>query len=182
MRPGTPENSEKFQKLLGIKLEGDTYGEIARMFGLTAQDASLYDGISTGSLIRADLSIDDIMAVIGTGKLLRETPPADIGAELEKLSLGESPLFHFIMRGVLNLSLRASTSTDILMDALDQDLLSAILDRRNAHIVSLFEQRGDIKAVFIYGALHFEGIYTLLREQDRNWNIVDYTPLYPYVR
>ena len=164
-----------------MKLESDTYGQIARMFGLTAQEKSLYDGISTGSLISADISIDDIMTVIGTGKVIDDTPPADIATELEKLSLGESPLFHFIMRGMLNLSLRASTSTDILMDSLDQDLIAVILDRRNAHVVNLFKQRNDTKAVFVYGALHFDGIYTLLRQNDPNWNIIDFSPLYPYV-
>jgi hypothetical protein len=67
------------------------------------------------------------------------------------------------------------------MDSLDQDLISAILDRRNTHLVTLFKQRNDTKAVFVYGALHFDGVYALLKSQDPNWNIIDFSPLYPYV-
>jgi hypothetical protein len=90
-------------------------------------------------------------------------------------------LFQYIIRWVLNLSLRTATDSDILIETLDPDLMWAILDARNRHLVSTFRERWDTKAVFVYGALHFDGVYALLKSQDPNWNIIDFSPLYPYV-
>ncbi len=178
---GSPENTEKFQKLLGIKLEPESYARMAQIFWLTAQDPSLFHGIQSGSLVRADISIDDIMALVSTGKSLSINPPVDIASELEDLPVKKNNLFQYIIRWVLNLSLRTATDSDILIETLDPDLMSAILDARNRHLVSTFRERWDTKAVFVYGALHFDGVYALLKSQDPNWNIIDFSPLYPYV-
>jgi hypothetical protein len=61
----------------------DLYTELASLIGLQAQDHDrLYTGISTGALRSVDLSIDDIVAPLGTGSLTSSGSALDIAATL----------------------------------------------------------------------------------------------------
>ena len=52
---------------MGFNFTPTLYSKMADMVGLDAQDKSLYDRISTGSIISVDLSLDEIVALTGTG-------------------------------------------------------------------------------------------------------------------
>ncbi len=64
--------------------------------------------------------------------------------------------------------------------AFTPELFMAILHDRNVHIVSTLEADNHTHFVLIYGALHFQGIYDLLKTHDPNWKIISIEPLYPY--
>lgn len=181
VRSGSQENEKKFQTLLGIALTKHTYNDIASRIGMEAQSASLFRGIASWAIENVDVSIDDIMTIIGTGKTLESQPPVDIVSEFSLLpNVWENALFSYIVRGMLNIALKISSSSDILLSRLDPSLMSAILDSRNVHIVDTYTRSSQKKSIFLYGALHFEGIYRLLREKDPKWNIIDFRPIYPY--
>jgi hypothetical protein len=61
----------------------DLYSELASLIGLQAQDHDrLYAGISTGSLRSVDLSIDEIVAPLGTGSLAPSGSALDLASTL----------------------------------------------------------------------------------------------------
>jgi hypothetical protein len=59
----------------------------------------------------------------------------------------------------MNASIRYSLSSDGMLDMLDAETVEAILDKRNTIVVDTFEKNGTKKAVFLYGALHFDGMF-----------------------
>lgn len=53
---------------MGFDLTPTLYSTLADLVGLQSQDnQALFAGISSGSLVSVDLSIDDIVALMGTG-------------------------------------------------------------------------------------------------------------------
>jgi len=53
---------------MGFAFTPTLYSEVANIIQLQSQDnAFLFSGINTGSLISVDLSIDEIIALMGTG-------------------------------------------------------------------------------------------------------------------
>ncbi len=181
VRPGTEENTAKFASLLGIKLDSTTYRRVAKMFWLKEQNKDIFAHVGTWSVKNVDLSLDEIVMRIGTGISVLPKTPIDIATELEGLSLENNRFFHFLMRWMLNLSLRfASWNPESLESFLDPTLANAILADRNKHIVDTYISTWEQRAVFLYGALHFDGIYSLLRAHDPSWNIVEFSPLFPY--
>jgi pheromone shutdown protein TraB len=63
---------------------------------------------------------------------------------------------------------------------LDPSTVEALLDKRNRIVVDTYIRENPKEAVFLYGALHFDGIFQLLKEQDSRWEIQSLEPLYPY--
>lgn len=65
------------------------YENFASLFGLASQDNSIYTGVASGSLQNVDISLDDIMNLIGTGMISPTAEPLDLEAEIATLSTSE---------------------------------------------------------------------------------------------
>ncbi len=194
VRPWTPENHEKFNKLLGIKFWTGTYDVISGMIWLTAQDDTLFSWVPSTSLVNVDISIDDIVNLVGTWALsLNQDSPVDIEAELSAFKwIQASWLLEYIFRGILNFSIKWSTTggSTLLVDTLDssklmpsgiqEGLMDTIVWKRNSYIVDYYMKHSPKKSVFVYGALHFPGIFDLLKKHNPNWHIESVEPIYPY--
>lgn len=59
-------------------------------------------------------------------------------------------------------------------------MYDAILTSRNQKIVDTYREKNASHAIMLYGALHFEGIYSLLKAYDPKWNIKNFEAMYPY--
>ena len=179
--PGTPVNRDRFDALLGIKMTGTLYAKFASTLGLQAQDQRLYTGVLSGSIENVDISIDDIMKLVGTGIVTPIREPLDIEAELSSVDFSNQWfLLSPLLRAVLNYSIKNDGSLESMAELLSPELFTAILHDRNVHIVSRLEADTHSHFALVYGALHFQGIYTLLRSHDSNWKILSISPLYPY--
>ena len=63
----------------------------------------------------------------------------------------------------------------------DTQLMDVLLHSRNAHIVdTLYKETNGSGVVLVYGALHFQGVYELLRARDPSWRVDSIEPRYPY--
>lgn len=87
----------------------------------------------------------------------------------------------YIFRSLLNASIRYSLSTDGMFEFLGPETMQALLEKRNQKVIDTYYKNDTKKSVFLYGALHFEGIYALLKSKDPRWSIVSHDPIYPYV-
>lgn len=63
---------------------------------------------------------------------------------------------------------------------MDPSLRDAILSQRNKHVVDTLLVDEKTQIVILYGALHFEGIYELLRADNPQWKITSIEAYYPY--
>lgn len=165
-----------------MKIHSGTYDEIARLISLEAQTDRIYESVASGSASSVDLSIDEIMSLIPPSTSTGETTIVDPSAELTRIAeASRGPLLPYAARALLNLSLRYTHLSDSILDTLDPSLRQAILDRRNAHIVdTLLASPPEQHIVIVYGALHFDGVYTLLQSRDPNWKVTSITPYFPY--
>ena len=69
---------------MGFDLTPTLYSTIADLISLQSQDnAFLFSGISTGSLVSVDLSIDDIVSHLGTGSQLASSTGSLMDIESE---------------------------------------------------------------------------------------------------
>lgn len=85
VKPGTPENQALFNQSIGFDFTPTLYSEIANIIGLQSQDNKmLFDGISTGSLVSVDLSIDDIISLMGTGNIASTGQTMNMESDLQE--------------------------------------------------------------------------------------------------
>ncbi len=178
---GTQVNQERFDRLLGVKMTHSLYSTLAGSIGLVAQGSGLYTGIPAWSLQNGDISIDTIISLIGTGNQVPESTPIDLENELRNITeRTDNFLFGPLIRAFLNFLLRSGGDIDLPMETLPGKLYHTILYERNLHLVNAIEASDQKNIVLVYGALHFEGIYSLLRSHDPKWSISSIKPLYPY--
>ena len=75
--------------MLGIKITKTLYENFSTLFGLASQDDVLYEHVASGSLQNVDISLDDIMNLIGTGGIAASgslEAPIDLEAEIATLN------------------------------------------------------------------------------------------------
>lgn len=188
MRPGTPENEKKFSESLGFDFTPTLYTTIASFIGLEAQNnETLFVSVSSGSLVSVDVSIDDIMAIVGTGGLVTvsgETSTVNIESELmnlQNISIHDKIFAGHVVRALMNLALKEITSVeDIISIKTAPHLFDAILTKRNENITNYVMTHPTKNIAVVYGGLHFEGVFSSLQKADSNWKIVDIRSYTPY--
>lgn len=162
---------------------------MADLIGLSSQDnKELYLGISTGSLINIDLSIDDIVKLMGTGSLTAKTSSiGDVESEILRMmpnmNYQEKIFIAWMARGFLNWSLKQTEDINIIIASSDKvKLFETIIGRRNDKIVEYIITHPKEKIAVVYGALHFNGVYESLQKIDKNWKTIDIKNSTPYSR
>ena len=121
------------------------------------------------------------MELVGTGIHLPRTEPIDMEMELSSLDKNSQGfLLPLLMRAILDYFIKNDGSLDNMTASFPPELFRAILHDRNSHIVSTLEADDHLHFALVYGALHFQGIYEILRSHDPNWKILSITPIYPY--
>ena len=143
---------------MGFDLTPTLYSTIADLISLQSQDnAFLFSGISTGSLVSVDLSIDDIVALMGTGYQSMTSSGAlsniesDIQIAAERLTPPERIWISWIGRGLLSWSLRRSSDLSSMLTTGSQaQLYSTIIDRRNDTIIRYIQDHPTTNIVVVY--------------------------------
>jgi hypothetical protein len=186
VKPGTTENQAIFNQSMGFDFTPTLYAGIADLIGLHSQDnKDLYAGIATGSLVSIDLSIDDLVRLMGTGTTTTTGSLRNIESEIQSavsmLSGQERVFIGWVARGVLSWSLKQSDSIDAFLTSSAQpQLFTTIIDRRNDSIVDYIVSHPKQKIAVVYGALHFNGVYEALQKIDPKWQTVHINSSSPY--
>lgn len=159
------------------------YASIAKVIWLDFQDESIYSQVASGAIENVDISIDDIAESLSGRTLVSGEAPIDIEAELSELGWLSQDAFLVepLIRAFLNYSLSADgLGIESLSMWLSPEVMDAILHKRNTHIVHTFLTSGKDTVIMVYGALHFQWVYDLLKADNPDWHIVRVDPLYPY--
>jgi len=181
--PGTQENSEAFDRALGIQLWPDTYENLSTLYGTEAQDNEQFLNIINNKDYNIDISVDTIMEIFNEKNTLSgDTGLSDeiydvseeLFSRLSELNDRELSIMRFMNQAFLNLIMKNNGLRDgIIENFWNTDIFSVILDDRNVHIVDEIIDRQDEKIFIIYGLMHFEWVYELLKASDPNWKIID---------
>lgn len=189
VQPGTDENLERMNEILGtngLNLN-QIYDSFAQACGLRFQNE--YFAVFVNDMkenpeqfVNADVSVDDMMAE--WDRLLQEHPEWGLQQEpvrpeeevddrmsgflgqLDNLTPGQQELVALACRTMMNLSFGNQGEQKPFNE-------HVVLNFRNEHLAdAILEQAGN--RIFVtYGAAHFPGVYSLLREADPNWKIID---------
>ncbi|MCH2188295.1 hypothetical protein MK079_00500 [Candidatus Gracilibacteria bacterium] len=187
VRPGSPENTKRFNEIIGIEFDATLYENFSKLYGVTHQDNSIFLGLENDKDYNIDLSLDDIVelydARVGETQKNYEVP-VDISAEiitlLTQLSENELKVLRYINQSLLNFFIKNDSIQQVLSDNFTNgDIFAIILDERNDLLAnSIIESEYD-KIYTTYGLLHFKGVLELLQKSDPNWKIIEKKELYP---
>ncbi len=197
VRPGTPENTARFNALLGLEFSKELYPAMSKLYGLVPQDTRAIVGEFAEGDVNADVSIDDIIAAydrkFGSGasdsKPKSESPSGirdvakDFSEYADSLSSRELALIRYVNRGIMSFVIKNRGAADAVAEgAGNADLFSVILHDRNEVIAREILSSDRSKIYATYGLLHFDGVFDLLQEADPKWKVtISDRKLYPTV-
>lgn len=190
--PGTPENMEKFNKEIGIKVNKDLYKNLSKLYWVVPQDNSMYINIWKTKDYNIDMSIDEIMKIYNKKNknneekwgIQEEKKILNIDKELinklDSLHARELKLLQYINKAFINAILWSEKMQYLMVSSLkNRSLGEVILGGRNKLLANKIISSADNKIFITYGALHFEGVLDILKKSDMNWKITQVKNFYP---
>jgi len=187
---GSEKNSQDFNTALWINFDAELYDNFSKLYGVVAQNNEDFLNIENNLDYNIDINIDEIMDIYRQTTALRsdETKSSfmqssevqDVNSlileQLAWLSKSQLKVIRYINQSLLNFMIKQEKLRNMIVEKVaNQDLFSVILDQRNAHVVSEIQARWDAKIFIIYGLMHFQWVFELLKTQDPNWEIISTT-------
>lgn len=183
VRPGSHENTQKFQEALWIKIQIDTYWKLSQLYGIIAQDNQYFLSIENNRDYNVDLSIDEIMEIYNTKTTWLEPwntsiASGDINSLVDQIVSDISPrelnFMRFVNQAFLNLIIKNEYIRNSIMRlSWNTDLFWVILDDRNIHLVSEIYKMPQENIFVIYWLMHFQWVFELLKAHDDSWEIIE---------
>lgn len=171
---GSAESVEKLGQLLGMNVSEKMYKFFADMGNLTTQNADIFLGILPSTNV--DLSTDEIIAL--AEKQAIQSPENVQGKNIidmfeeryPALNTFQKNIIRVLSRGMMNILLRTYTNPAFTQELQKTiPIFEIILDKRNDLLVESIIT-SPIPNIYIhYGALHYEGVFTRLKEKDPRW-------------
>lgn len=192
VKPGSPENLDKFNKAIWIKFDDDLYKNFSKLYGLTNQDNSIFMWIINNNDYNIDLNMDEIITEYS--KIIEQKPkwekefqsklPIDANNTIIKtlawLNDKELKVLIYINQALLNLIIWNEKLQWFLTNTFtNRDLFEVILWKRNEVLANEIINSNHDKIYITYWLLHFKWVYELLKEDNNKWQIISISNLYP---
>lgn len=187
VKPGTPENSKKFDFLMGFKFDKDLYSSMSKLYGLVPQKQADIAGVPNPRDKNVDVSIDDIVAayekrsgkvtvpaVTGSGQAddVSMTLSKDMAAAADSLNPRQLTAVRYLNRAIMSLVIKNRDAGEAAFAELGKaDLYTSILGDRNKILADAIANSDESKIFITYGLLHFDGVFDLLQEKDHRWKV-----------
>jgi hypothetical protein len=180
---GSLENEKKFQEMLGFEFTPSFYPLFAREFSFVSQDNNyLFENVPLLQRVSVDLSINEIVVMSSWARLTSPDKVVQLETSIASLKTEnsfEKAFLHLLLRSLFQWSL---THMDELSRAssFDTKLFDTILHKRNDKIIEYIQKNPWKNIAVVYGALHFEWVYSGLQKKNPEWHIVSYptVPVY----
>ncbi len=185
VREGSPENQKDFDAALGIKFDSTLYENFSKLYGVVAQDNTLFLGLENTKDYNVDISLDEVMILYRAKNpeikksLLFEHPEVqDINTHVIEALAGLSQkqiwILQYINQSLLNFIIKHERIRNTIIEKVgNPDIFSVILDERNEYLTEEILRSPEKNIFVIYGLMHFAWVYELLQKADSRWKIVD---------
>ncbi|PID84167.1 hypothetical protein CSB09_02725 [Candidatus Gracilibacteria bacterium] len=185
VKPGSQESVQQFNKYMGMKFDERLYPGIAKFLHMAAQADNLYEEIPESHAHFTDMSLDTLVSQLKEKNVKEAQNPFDMHSFVEQMQSAsneyEKDFNRFIIISTLNFTLK---NQDILLKSSLQDenyeFIKTILDGRNTPIIDYIVQNTDKNIAILYGALHFDGVFSGLKAHDPKWSIKQIHSYTPY--
>lgn len=183
VRSWSKENTDKFDKLMWLKFNKQTYVNVSKLYNLRAQNNEEFFKIENNLDFNADISIDDIINIYEkkywavTSSASNKEEPVEIGKivqeTVDSLTPNELKLMIQLNRAMMNVIMKNDNIRSTIMELSDKnDLFDVILEDRNKNLVNKINESEYNKIYITYWLMHFEWIWSSLQRQDPNWKLV----------
>lgn len=189
VRPWTKENKKDFDKAIWIKFDKNLYKNFSKLYGVTNQDNRIFLWLVNNLDFNVDLSIDDIMKYykkynFKNPNLSKTQQAIDVNKEiiktLSKLNPKELAILRYINQAILNVIISSPKARTTISDNFwNKNLFKVILEERNKNLVKNITKSKYNKIFITYWLMHFDGVFKLLKQKDKNWKIIKVNYLYP---
>lgn len=188
VRPWTEENMDDFDQALGIQFTEDLYDNFSQLYNLTFQENNMFLWLVNHKDYNVDLSIDEIMNFYRLEKRntteKKENPPVDVNTEilshLSSLNDKQKYILVYVNRAILNFITKQENLREWILSATwQEDIFSIILNERDANLAKTVHESSEEKIIILYGMMHFEGFFEILKNFDSNWEITEKKYFFP---
>jgi hypothetical protein len=194
VKPGTPENHEKFNQALWIEFDKELYENLSKLYGVVNQDNEAFLWLINDLDFNVDLGLDEIVRLYEewntnqweeeNNSFLWNKKVIDANKQILNIlaDLNERQLnvLRYVNKSILNFIIKSEWVQNILTENFsNRRLFDIILDKRNEVLVSEIIASEYEKIYTTYGLLHFEWTFQLLQKEDKNWNIISKNSLFP---
>ena len=191
VKPGTPENTEKFNQALWVKFDAELYKNFSKLYWVSNQDNLDFLWLVNELDFNVDLNLDEIVEQYEKNiewqeneKQIKNQVPIDVTEQITEilLNLNEKQLkiLVYINQSILNFIIKSTWLQEILTNNFtNTELFDVILNKRNEVLSDAIINSEHNKIYITYWLLHFKWVLELLQENDSNWNIVWERYYYP---
>ena len=190
VKPWSKESSQKFDEALWVNFTPDLYKHMSKLYGVTFQDNNDFLWLVNNLDFNVDLNLDQIVEIyekkVKTSNVKKIENPQIINAseqilnELSSLNDKELQILIYVNQAILNVIIKNDTEAKELLTYIwNTDLFSVILEDRNKNLVNSIIKSDYNKIYITYWLLHFEWMYKLLQDNDKNWSIVNTRYFFP---
>ena len=188
VQPGTEENMEKFNKILGVKFDAELYENFSKLYWLVHQDNDSLLWLVNDEDYNVDLWIDAII------EIYREKYPEDVidedrellaaSTEITKLLATLNPrqlsILIYVNQAIINTIIKYDGLRQKILDISgSSNIFDVILNNRNIHLVNEISESPHEKIFTTYGLMHYSWVLEELQKRDNNWKLIETQYLYP---
>lgn len=190
VRDWNKKNKQDFNKAIWIKFDKDLYKNFSKLYWVINQDNSIYLNLVNNLDFNIDLSIDEIMNYYNNSKIenkkniLQNEEVIDVNTEIIKTlsSLNEKELkiLRYINQSLLNFMIWSEKTQNLITNNFwNQKLFNVILNNRNENLSKNIIKSKYKKIYITYWLLHFRWVLENLKNNNKNWKIINKKILYP---
>ncbi len=187
----TKENTTKFDEALWVNFTPELYKNMSKLYGVTFQDNESLLWIVNNLDFNVDLNLDEIIKLyekkIWQNKKSNTIINNDvvnvsdeIMKKLSELNEKELKVLVYLNQAILNVIIKnEDKARELVKNAWNTDLFSIILDERNKNLSENIIKSNYQKIFITYWLMHFNWVFELLKNNDKNWQIKKIEYLYP---
>ncbi len=186
VKPWTKENNEAFNKALWIKFDKDLYLNLSKLYWVSPQNNFIFLNQINDKDFNVDIWIDEIIKFYNIKTKNIETSknsPIDANKEILKvlsnLNQRELKILVYFNQAILNALIWNKTILKNMENMNNKELFNVILDERNKILANEIINSKYKKIFVTYWKLHFDWVFEILKQNDKNWKITEIKYLYP---
>ncbi len=184
VRPWKEESMKDFDNALWVQFDEDLYENFSKLYWVVYQNNEDLLWLVNNLDFNIDLGIDEIMEIYkekshknNNNVSIQSKEAIDLSQEivsaLSELSPRELSVLRYVNKSIINFMIKNDGFRDTLIENMwNTSLFDVILDDRNKNLAKEIEDSEYNKIIVTYWLMHFDWVFSILKNNDNNWRII----------